>query len=146
MSLDAALASRFERSFGLWRDLVETIGYLPLRQRLGSLPSNTIGEQIWCVVGARESYARAIAARGWLGFACSLTDPGNEAHVAAALLRSEDVVRKALEAAPAPGDVQARYMLDLLEHEAAHQGQIIRYLYGLELPIPPSWQSRYALD
>lgn len=33
-----------------------------------------------------------------------------------------------------------------LEHEAAHQGQLIRYLYGLRLAIPESWRKRYALS
>ena len=37
-------------------------------------------------------------------------------------------------------------VLDLLEHEAAHHGQLIRYLYGLDLPIPDSWKRKYALD
>jgi len=35
---------------------------------------------------------------------------------------------------------------NLLEHEAQHHGQLIRYLYGLRLPIPASWKSRYALE
>jgi hypothetical protein len=29
---------------------------------------------------------------------------------------------------------------------AAHHGQLIRDLYGLNLPIPDSWKSRYALQ
>jgi len=46
-----------------------------------------------------------------------------------------------------PGDVTRWGLaLDLLEHEAAHQGQLIRYLYGLALPIPASWKRRYALE
>ena len=32
------------------------------------------------------------------------------------------------------------FALDLLEHEAAHHGQLIRYLYGLDLPIPETWK------
>jgi hypothetical protein len=43
-------------------------------------------------------------------------------------------------------DVRGRLVLDLLEHEAAHHGQLIRYLYGLKLPIPAGWKRRYALD
>jgi hypothetical protein len=36
-------------------------------------------------------------------------------------------------------------VLDLLEHEAQHHGQLIRYLYALKLAIPDSWKARYAL-
>ena len=43
-------------------------------------------------------------------------------------------------------DVQHRLMLDALEHEAAHQGQLIRYLYALNLSIPDIWKARFALD
>jgi hypothetical protein len=41
---------------------------------------------------------------------------------------------------------QQGFLLDWLEHEAAHQGQLIRYLYGLRLAIPQSWRKRYALS
>jgi hypothetical protein len=41
--------------------------------------------------------------------------------------------------------VQRRLAMDLLEHEVAHHGQLIRYLCGLRIDIPESWKSRYAL-
>jgi hypothetical protein len=140
------LRERFERSFGLYRDLVESIGPHELASRLGDLPSNTIGAQLWCVVGARESYSRAIAAGAWSGFACSLDDPGSTSKVLAALARSERDVREALDDLESATDPASGLILDLLEHEAAHQGQLIRYLYGLRLPIPASWKARYALN
>jgi hypothetical protein len=43
-------------------------------------------------------------------------------------------------------DARVRLILDLLEHEAQHHGQLIRYLYGLNLEIPESWKTRYALE
>ncbi|HYP73187.1 MAG TPA: hypothetical protein VEP72_03805, partial [Microbacterium sp.] len=39
-----------------------------------------------------------------------------------------------------------RYVLALLEHETMHQGQLIRYLYGLGIDRPHTWQQQYALD
>lgn len=45
-----------------------------LKSHNGAAPSNAIGAQFWCVVGARESYARAFQAGAWQGFACSLKD------------------------------------------------------------------------
>lgn len=146
MPIESALRERFERSFGLFRDLVESIGQHGLASRLGDLPSNTIGAQLWCVGGARESYSRAIAAGAWSGFTCSLDEPGSTSKVLVALARSETDVREALDGLESATDLASGLILDLLEHEAAHQGQLIRYLYGLRLPIPASWKARYALD
>ena len=82
------------------------------------------------------------------GFRCSLDAEGcrSAAEVARALARSGGETLSALEEAPSFTDLQAGLMLDLLEHEAAHQGQLIRYLYGLRLPIPDGWKARYALS
>jgi hypothetical protein len=146
LSISTALRASFERSFGLYRDLVASLDADTLTSDLGAIPSNTIGQQLWCVVGARESYARAIVAGSWSGFSCSLDDAADPVKVAASLKRSESVVLEALEAVETHTAAQNRLVLDLLEHEAAHQGQLIRYLYGLRLAIPPSWKARYALD
>jgi hypothetical protein len=146
LSISSALRSNFDRSFGLYRDLVASLDSDTLRSHLGPIPSNTIGQQLWCVVGARESYARAIVAGSWSGFSCSLDDVADPAKVAASLKRSESVVLDALKAVETYTAAQSSLILDLLEHEAAHQGQLIRYLYGLRLAIPPSWKARYALD
>ena len=43
-------------------------------------------------------------------------------------------------------DDSLRYVLALLEHETQHKGQLIRYLYGLGIDRPESWQRQYALD
>ena len=145
MSLETAVAERFERSFGLYRDVLDSVGKQALTPRLGDLPSNTIGDQLWCVVGARESYSRAIKVGQWSGFSSSLDDTGDRSQVKAALARSEADVREALAAREEGSDATSGLILELLEHEAAHQGQLIRYLYALKLPIPTSWKARYAL-
>jgi len=144
--LETAVQEHFERSFGLYGDLVEAIGEAVLSSRLADLPSNTIGAQLWCVIGGRESYSRAIKAGQWSGFSCSLDDPGSAVKVKDALARSAAVAREASESIASANDLQSGLIIDLLEHEAAHQGQLIRYLYGLRLSIPASWKSRYALD
>ena len=140
------IRSRFVRSQELFRELVASIAEPVLAESLPGLPSNSIGAQLWCVVGARESYGRAIEAGEWSGFACSLS--GESTHV-------RDRVLAALEASSARlleifdavewSAATCALALDCLEHEASHQGQLIRYLYGLDLEIPPSWQDRYAL-
>ena len=146
MAFEAAVRERFERSFGVYRDLLAELGEGGLTSRLGDLRSNTIGAQLWCVVGARESYSKAIGAGQWSGFSCSLDDTTDPTKVAAALESSEDRVREALDGMHAADDAPWGLVLDLLEHEAAHHGQLIRYAYGLGLPIPDSWNRKYALD
>lgn len=106
-------------------------------------PSNTIWEQLWCVVGARESFARAIGEGGWMGFDCSLTsaDRGSKPRVVQALEASRRAVERAIDA----DNDQERLVLDLLLHETQHQGQLIRYVYGLGLDFPQSWRDRWGL-
>jgi hypothetical protein len=137
-----------QRSFGLYDDLIAELPEAALGMGLPDIPSNAIGAQLWCVVGARESYARALEAGQWSGFACSLDSAGsrNKAAVRVALSRSAEAILRLLENIETYDDDRNRLVIDLLEHEAAHQGQLIRYLYGLKLTIPGSWKARYALD
>ncbi len=145
MPLPSILAERFDRSFALYRDLIDAIDEEVLASKLPGLPSNTVGLQLWCVVGARESFALAIQANEWAGFSCSLDSVTRKTPVADALHRSAEGVSEVLGAIDSFTEVQNRLIVDLLEHEAAHQGQLIRYLYGLRLAIPESWKARYAL-
>ncbi|MGV3660098.1 MAG: hypothetical protein ACO1TE_07930 [Prosthecobacter sp.] len=145
MPLPTIIQASFERSFSLYRDLVDSMDDGTLSAKLPNLPSNTVGLQLWCVVGARESYAQAIKAGQWSGFSCSLASATEKTPVAEALRHSAEGLSEALGSVDSFTDAQHRLMIDLLEHEAAHQGQLIRYLYGLRLPIPESWKARYGL-
>lgn len=137
---------RLERAARLYADLGAVLTPELLSARLGVLPSNTIAEQLWCVVGARESYARAAREGGWQGFTSSmdLAAASDPEAVVQVLHRSFADVATTIE-----GGVDAagqRWLGDLLEHETQHHGQLIRYLYGLGIPRPTSWRERYALD
>ncbi len=145
MSLATVLPDRFARSFDLYRDLAASLDEKALGSKLPGLPSNSIGLQLWCVVGARESYFRAIMSGRWTGYSCSLEEPGRKEPVIAALRESADELLGLLDSVGSFDLTQSGLVLDLLEHETSHQGQLIRYLYGLRLPIPASWQRRYAL-
>jgi hypothetical protein len=144
----AVIRQRFEGSFGLYEELVSELPEASLAAKLPGLPSNAIGEQLWCVVGARESFARAIEAGEWSGFACSVSAAQTREHDAmrVALSRSAADVLATIEQLDASDDARCRLALRLLEHETAHHGQLIRYLYGLRLPIPAGWKAQYALD
>lgn len=145
MPITQIISDSLERSFSLYHDLIESLNETVLSSKLPLLPSNTLGLQLWCVVGARESYSQAIKANQWVGFTCSLETATLKIPVAEALSRSAQAVSDVLKSIETYTDVQNRLIIDLLEHEAAHHGQLIRYLYALKLTIPASWKSRYAL-
>lgn len=144
---DVLLAS-LRRSSSVYSAFVAAIPESALDAKLPGLRSNRIGQQLWCVVGARESYARAIQGGKWAGFSCSLTAEQcrKQEGLATALETSAAALLAAIEGPDTFTDAQFQLIIDVVEHEAAHQGQLIRYLYALDLPIPESWKKRYALD
>lgn len=124
-------------------DLVDGLSETDMGRSLEE-PSNTIWDQLWCVVGARESHARAIEAGEWIGFSSSLTgaDRGSKTSVRDALETSRRAVTDAVASAGSESDGR---VLDLLLHETQHHGQLIRYVYGLGLDFPESWRRRWNL-
>jgi hypothetical protein len=73
MNPSITLKARLQQAFQLTHDLVAHLDEVALGLDLPGLPSNQISGQLWCMVGARESYTKAIEAAGWQGFACSLS-------------------------------------------------------------------------
>jgi hypothetical protein len=142
------LRSRLERSNQLYCDLVDHIPESLLASKLQDLPSNTIGAQIWCVVGARDSYLRAAKAGSWQGFKCPLAgDKVTDAMaVRQALSSTAEQISFYLTEPAELTEPAAKFLLDLLEHEAQHHGQLARYLYGLKAGVPQSWKDRYNFD
>jgi predicted alpha/beta hydrolase len=137
------LKEKLDRSFKLTHDLVAHLDEVSLNLDLPSLPSNRIAGQLWCIVGARESYTKAIEAGGWAGFSCSLTTPRVKQSVLAAL----DATHKRMNEIDFADltDVQIDLAFNLLEHEIQHHGQMIRFVYGNKLTFPDSWNKRYTV-
>jgi len=99
------------------------------------------------VVGARESYTKSIRQDGWVGFDCSLSGP--ETAIQGAGAEGARSPKEALIEVIGDlewTDARERLLLDLLEHEAQHQGQLIRYIYALGRRFPESWATRWALE
>lgn len=139
---------RLELSNQLYTDLVAHIPENFLESKLADLPSNTIGQQLWCVIGARNSYLNAAKAGAWKGFSCPLASDktGNSQAVKEALVSTGDDVKKFLNESGDFSEVTVKFLFDLLEHEAQHHGQLARYLYGLKVGVPQSWKDRYHFD
>lgn len=137
------LKTRLDRSFSLTHDLITHLDEAALALDLSNLPSNRIAGQLWCMVGARESYLKAIQSGGWQGFACSLATPRVKPSVLAALDATQQQLR--LLDFTSLTDAQLDLAFDLLEHEIQHHGQLIRFVYGNGLTFPESWHTRYTV-
>lgn len=131
--------------FCMHRDLAAVLPDEAFAQRL-SIPSNRIGGQYWCLIGARESYGKAIQENGWVGFHCSMPpeDTSNQQKVLAALDKTAEDFEQILNGIDWTDERDA-LLLDLLQHETQHQGQLIRYVYGLKYSFPESWVERWHL-
>lgn len=141
--MNGILKTKLDRSFKLTHDLVLHLDEESLELDLPNLPSNRISGQLWCIVGARESYIKAIETGGWKGFSCSLAAP----HVKQSVLVALEATYKHL------GEIDFSELTDgqidlafaLLEHEVQHHGQLIRFVYGNKLTFPDSWNKRYTV-
>jgi len=141
--MSTPLQRRVETLIGMFDDLAADLPAETLASHLGELRSNTIGQQLWCVVGGRETWAKAIPGAEWPGFKSSLADPNDPAQVRAALTSSAAEIRAVL--VPGLSEASEELALGLLEHEAGHAGQLLRYVLGLRLEAPPSWNEYFAL-
>lgn len=144
--MSSLINSRLDATFALYEELAASLDATQLRQSL-PVPSNPIGMQLWCVVGARETWTRAMATGQWGPFGCSIAsfaDTHNPDVIGRALADSAEQFRAATGANP-DDDIRTGFRLDLLEHESQHLGQILRYLLGLGITPPPGWKSRFAL-
>lgn len=141
--MNRKLKTELDRSFKLTYDLVVHLGQEAWNLDLPNLPSNRISGQLWCMVGARESYIRAIEMGGWQGFSCSLPAQHVKQSVLAAL-ESTDKRLGEIDFAEL-SDTQVDLAFELLEHEVQHHGQLIRFIYGNGLTFPDSWNKRYTV-
>jgi len=141
--MNLQLKAKLDRSFNLTHDLVVHLEEESLGLDLPNLPSNRISGQLWCIVGARESYIKAIETGGWKGFSCSLTTPRVKESVIAVLEATHKRLSE-INFADLTDD-QAELAFGLLEHEVQHHGQLIRFVYGNRLTFPDSWNKRYTV-
>lgn len=142
------LRKRFGRSQGLYFDFVTSLEESYLVRNLCDLPSNSIGQQLWCVIGARTSYIKATSANEWQGFECHLAweKTTSKDEVLKQLQNSYENIREYLDSLDGLEEVKENFLLDLLEHEVQHHGQLARYIYGHKLQMPTSWKERYNFD
>lgn len=143
INVNQQLKAKLNRAFKLTYDLVLHLDETSLNLDLPNLPSNRIAGQLWCIVGARESYIKAIEMGEWKGFSCSLATPKIKKSVLVAL---EETDKKLIEINfMGLTDTQIDLAFNLLEHEIQHHGQLIRFVYANGLTFPESWHKRYTV-
>ena len=144
--LQRLIDARLDATFALYDELIDSLDEPQLRQSL-PVPSNPIGLQLWCVVGARETWARALDSGTWGPFRCSIAgvEGTRKRAVVAQALASSGAAYRAAAASGTNDDLRTDLKLGLLEHENQHLGQLLRYLLGLGLAVPPGWKKRFAL-
>lgn len=128
-----------ETRFAAYAELVAALDESALGERLDAPRHKSLAEHLWCIVGARESYAKAIAAGEWRGFGCSMSGQQRadfEKSLDSSARATLDAVANAGEWTETRDDLLA----SLAEHEVMHEGQIIRHMYGLGRDLPSSWK------
>lgn len=138
------LKQRVLQAMGLTDDFYQHLDEDCLRLSISELPSNTIGEQAYCIIGARESYLKALKIGHWDGFTCSLVDSKNKKLIISKLEESHINIEKFFQDMSI-GENNSNLLFDLLEHEVQHHGQLIRYAYANKIKFPKSWNTRYTV-
>lgn len=133
-------------------DFLDVIQEEDLGKKLPFAESQSLGYQFNCILGAQESNLSMIRKGEWEGFSSSLSDV-EEFTIPLIKKHMQEADKKLFEAIDSvdllkefPDDTTplANYMV-LAEHEALHQGQIINFMYALDLEIPESWAFKWAL-
>lgn len=133
------IVKSFERRIQSYSDFVATIAPADLGAKLDVPKDKSVAEHLWCVVGARESYARALTSGGWEGFSCSMSAYDRESFERA-LASSGEALLAAIQGVSAWSSQHDELLLAVSEHEVMHEGQIIRHMYGMGRELPESWR------
>lgn len=137
------LKQRVLQALSLTDDFFNHINEDCLTLRILDAPSNTIGEQAYCIIGARESYLKSLKIGKWAGFECSLIDSNNKTLIVRKLKEANINLERFLQDNSV--DEINNLLFDLLEHEVQHHGQLIRYAYANKIDFPKSWNIRYTV-
>jgi len=137
--------NRVLKAMELTYDFYNFIPEHSLTMDIPNAPSNSIFQQVWCIVGARESYLKALEKGSWDGFSCSLQGSPDKGVV---LDKLEESALNLKNFFTGTGSelINWNLVIDLLEHEIQHHGQLIRYSYANKLGFPNSWIKRYTVS
>jgi len=133
------IVSNLETRFKAYDDLVTQLDDETLQTKLNVEKHKSLAEHLWCVIGSRESHAKALTRGSWEGFTCSM-DSFTQADFAAKLIASSELLLSTINSVANWTEERDRLLADLAEHEVMHEGQIIRHVLGMGKTLPPSWK------
>lgn len=128
-----------EKRINAYSDFILAIDSNDLNKKLDIPKNKSVIEHLWCIVGTRESYAKALASGEWQGFSCSMKTYDRESFEHA-LASSGQALIVAIEAVSDWTSEHDELLAAIAEHEVIHEGQIIRQMYGLGRELPTSWR------
>ncbi|MBI4130804.1 hypothetical protein HY468_05785 [Candidatus Roizmanbacteria bacterium] len=144
--------SHWKQLRGMTYDLMDELTAQDLKKKLPFPESQNILYQFRCMLGAQESNMPMITKGVWEGFSSSLDqEPVKTLQVIKkhmqkvdeklfAALKKVDLLKKFKS-----GDSPLINYMILVEHESHHQGQLINFIFTLNLPIPKSWADKWDL-
>ena len=154
-SLPDELTRHWHMLRGRTYDLLDSLTAADLGRKLPFPASQSIGYQFWCMLGSQESWVAFLQNGALEHWSCSLNDTP-QADLTPAIIRqrfeaADDRYLSALAASdplqPYPNGLTPLVVHQMLvEHEAHHHGQLINFIYALDLPIPASWAQQGALS
>ncbi|HTF86270.1 MAG TPA: hypothetical protein VL987_16925 [Cellvibrio sp.] len=128
-----------EKRISSYSDFITAIDSDDLSRKMDIPKNKSVAEHLWCIVGSRESYARALAAGEWQGFSCSMKTYDRESFELA-LESSGQALIAAIDALSDWTSEHDGLLAAVAEHEVMHEGQLIRHMYGLGRELPASWR------
>jgi hypothetical protein len=147
------LGKRWQHIRGMTYDFVDVLQPSDLGLALPFPEARPIGYQLWCMTGAHESYLRHLEHGEWQGFSCSMdtADDLSPAGIKRLMQQSDTKMLQLLgqvdlEARLKSGEFGYELVQQMIEHEMHHQGQLINLIFCHHLPIPQSWQAKWALS
>jgi uncharacterized damage-inducible protein DinB len=130
----------------MYEELGRTLPPDAYGQKLPNIRSNTVGSQLQCVIGVREMWTTTMETGESPGFHPSLSkeQTSDGEAVIAKLAETAELVRATLS--EKLSEAQEDQALSLLEHESGHTGQLLRYLFALDVEIPRLWVKYFDLE
>lgn len=153
MEMTQIVAGHWTQLRRLTYDLLDALQVEELALRLNFERSQSIEYQFWCMLGAQESWLALLETGEWQGFSCSVSSrtPGDQIENYRRQMQAADeallhaIKKDTLTREFAGGATPLSHYLNLVEHESHHQGQLINFIYAHDLPIPASWEAKWAL-
>ena len=127
------LTKRFE----FYADLANQADATTINAELDVPRNRSLGMHLWCIVGTRESYAKALAAGTMQGWQSSVVNFERNEFVAK-LAASAQMLGEAIDGVGDWTPERDKLLAQVAEHEVMHEGQIIRLMFGLEKSLPSS--------